>query len=102
MPAGFYYKSLALGICFRLITMNVFQWSDGLPIKSFLGGENMNLHLTPDVNQGNKEARWVQDFLVGSQAWIESLWIFCEVLRIESVLWKCGVGVCGDENFMTL
>ena len=54
MPAGFYYKSLALGICFRLITMNVFQWSDGLPIKSFLGGENMNLHLTPDVNQGNR------------------------------------------------
>ena len=55
MPAGFYYKSLALGICFRLITMNVFQWSDGLPIKSFPGGENMNLHLTPHVNQGNKE-----------------------------------------------
>ena len=28
----------------------------------FLGGENMNLHLTLDVNQGNKEARWFQDF----------------------------------------
>ena len=26
----------------------------------FLGGENMNLNLTPDVNQGSKEARWVQ------------------------------------------
>ena len=33
----------------------------------------MNLHLSPDVNQENKEARWVQDFLVGSQAWIVSL-----------------------------
>ena len=32
--------------------------------RSWLGGENMNLHLTPDVNQGNKETRWVQGFLV--------------------------------------
>ena len=32
--------------------------------RSWLGVENMNLHLTPDVNQGNKETRWVQDFLV--------------------------------------
>ena len=87
--------------------MSVVKWlanqnSNPVVKDPFLEGENMNLHLTPDVNQGNKEARWVQDFLVGSQAWIESLWIFCEVLRIESVLWKCGVGVCGDENFMTL
>ena len=38
----------------------------------FLGGENMNLHLTPVFNQANKEARWVQDFLVWPQGWIES------------------------------
>ena len=29
MPAGFYHKNLKLGICFRLIMRNVFQWSDG-------------------------------------------------------------------------
>ena len=46
----------------------------------------MNLHLTPDVIKRNNEARWVQDFLVWSWGWIESLWIFCEVLKIESVI----------------
>ena len=30
----------------------------------FLGGENMNLHLTPDVIKRKNEAMWVQDFLV--------------------------------------
>ena len=29
MPAGLYHKNLKLGICFRLIMTNVFQWSDG-------------------------------------------------------------------------
>ena len=52
----------------------------------FLGGENMNLHLTPDVIKRNNEARWVQEFLVWSWGWIESLWIFCEVLKKESVI----------------
>ena len=64
----------------------------------FLGGENMNLHLTPVFNQANKEARWVQDFLVWPQGWIESFWIFCKLLKIESVFWKCVVGVCGIHN----
>ena len=28
MTAGFHYKNLTLGICFSLITMNIFQWTD--------------------------------------------------------------------------
>ena len=52
----------------------------------FLGGENMNLHLTPDVIKRNNKATWVQDFLVWCLGWIESLWIFCEVLKIDSVI----------------
>ena len=58
----------------------------------------MNLHLTPDINQRNKEGRWVQDFLVWPQGWIESPWIFCEMLKIQSVLWKCGLRVCEFHN----
>ena len=46
----------------RLITLNVMPWAKWLanqisnPVVQdiFLGGENMNLHLTPDVNQGNR------------------------------------------------
>ena len=34
MPAGFHYKNLALSICFRSITMNVFQQSDGQQIRA--------------------------------------------------------------------
>ena len=34
MPAGLYYKNLILGICFRLITMNRFQWSNDLKIRA--------------------------------------------------------------------
>ena len=30
--------------------------------RSFPGRGEYELHLTPDVNQGNKEARWVQYF----------------------------------------
>ena len=52
----------------------------------FLGGENINLHLTPDVIKRKNEAMWVQDFLVWCLGWIESLWIFCEVLKIDSVI----------------
>ena len=71
--------------------MSVVKWlanqnSNPVVKDPFLEGENMNLHLTPDVNQGNKEARWVQDFLVRPQGWIESFQIFCEWLKIESVL----------------
>ena len=29
MPARFHYRNLISGICFRLIMMNVFQWSNG-------------------------------------------------------------------------
>ena len=44
----------------------------------------MNQNLNPDVNQGNKEARWVQHFLVLSQGVKdESSWIFCKLLKKE-------------------
>ena len=29
MPTRFHYRNLILGICFQLIMMNVFQWSNG-------------------------------------------------------------------------
>ena len=79
--AGFPSRNLILGIpCFRLITLNVMsvvkwlanQISNPMVQDPFLGGENMNLYLTPDVNQGNKEARWIQDF-VWPQGGMDSL-----------------------------
>ena len=29
MPPGFHPRNLILGICFRLVMLNVFQWSNG-------------------------------------------------------------------------
>ena len=46
-----------------------------------------------DVNQGTKEVGWAQDFLVLPQEWIESPWIFCKLLNIESAISQWSVGV---------
>ena len=45
-------------------------------------------HFVSVVNQENKEAEWVQDFLAWPQGWKDSPWIFCELLKIENLLWK--------------
>ena len=117
--AGIHSRNLILDIqCFKVITLNVIsvvkwlsnQISNPVAQDLFLGAENTNLNLTPDFNQENKKARWFQDFLVWHQEWTESFWIFCELLKIESVLWNCNVGLCWihnrrliwDENFMAL
>ena len=70
--AGFPSRNLILDIqCFSLITLNVMsvvkwlanQISNTAVQDPFLGKENLNFYLTPDVNQGNKEARWIEDFV---------------------------------------
>ena len=79
--AEFPSRNLILGIqCFRLITLNVMspvkwlanQISNTVVQDPFLGKENLNFYLTPDVNQGNKEARWIEDF-VWPQGLMDSL-----------------------------
>ena len=79
--AGFPSRNLILGIqCFSLTTLNVMslvkwlanQISNTGVEDRFLGEENLNLYLTPDVNQGNKKARWIQDF-VWPQGGMDSL-----------------------------
>ena len=39
----------------------------------------MNQNLNPDVNQGNKDARWVQHFLVWSQGVMDR--VFLDLLQ---------------------
>ena len=51
--------------------------------------------LISDVNQGNKDVGWVQYFLFLSQGWTDSQQIFHELLKIENMLWKCGLEFCG-------
>ena len=41
-----------------------------------------------DVNQGIKDAGWVQDFLAWPQEWTDPPYIFRELLKIENILWK--------------
>ena len=52
-----------------------------------------------DVNQGNEETGWIQDFLVLPQGWKDSCQIFWKLLKIEDVIWKWGVGVFLERVF---
>ena len=54
------------------------------------GDEGMGL----DVNQGDEEVGWIQDFFAWPKESKDIPYILRELLKIEDMLWNWGVGVC--------
>ena len=79
---------MCIAVVCIMIMMNVFQWSNGCRVSARF------YLLVFDVNQGNKEAGWDQDFFYGSRDGM-TLLISSAIKNIECAL---EVGCAGVWN----